>query len=142
MSNAQDVALLDSPAIPDIPTIVQRYLDGATLIELAHENSKHHRTIYRWLLTENGDNHEALVTEALANRIADADLQIELSHDKCSVARARELAKFARMDFERRRPKLYGAQTQVNSNMAIQVIIQRDTPQQIVVDVAKAEDVA
>jgi hypothetical protein len=66
----------------------------------------------------------------LVNRIADADEQMEHARDSFQVARAREMAKFARMDFERRRPKLYGPKQEITEDKTIRVIIAPAEPPQ------------
>lgn len=125
-----------TPALPDI---IQRYLNGESLQDLAREHHKHPRTLYRWMLTECGPEYEAIVTECLSNRIADADVMLMEGEDSCQIARARELAKFARMDFERRRPKLYGPKQEIEVDNKISVTIQRFTPPPVVVESGSAE---
>jgi hypothetical protein len=102
----------------DLPEVVQRYLQGASLRELAAEYQSNWWTLYRWLLTYDGEEYRELVTNALCARVANADLDLDTASDKCSIARAREKARFSRMDLERRRPREYGqapaAVSQVN----------------------------
>ena len=112
------------PEPVQLPDVVQRYLDGETIREIAREDRKSPRLIYKLMMSKVGDHFKDLVTEALINRIADADVELENAMDKVTVARARELAKLARMDFERRRPDLYGAQTGAGG-IAVQVNINR-----------------
>ena len=81
-----------------------------------------------------GDTHPDLVTTCLTNRIADADERLENASSSCTVARAREQARFARMDLERRRPRLYGAHVDVTSG---DKPIQGD-PQTIIIEAARA----
>lgn len=119
-------SLKTSSSPKPLPEIVQRYLAGESLTVLAKENSVNVRTIYRWLLTECGSEYEEVVTEALANRIADADIKLENASDSCQVARAREIAKFARMDFERRRPKLYGQKSEIQHDKTVNVYVHRE----------------
>jgi hypothetical protein len=52
----------------------------------------------------------------LVNRVADGDEKLEDAKDVLEIQRAREIVKFARMDFERRRPALYGVK-QLNVNV-------------------------
>lgn len=105
--------------IPDLPDVLKRYLDGASVTELAKDSRVARRTLYRHLLAALGEDgyHEA-VTHALVARIADADEELEAarrSGDPVRVSAAREACRFYRMDFERRRPSLYGVkQTNVN----------------------------
>ena len=129
---------LPAPALPDL---VQRYLNGESIQTLA-DNSQHcFRTIYQWLLRDCGADYEHVQTQALINRIADADYQLHIAANKVSVARAREQAKFARMDFERRRPKLYGPKQEVSVDEKITVIVQRHpTPQHIDVSISSSAE--
>lgn len=120
---------------PPLPDIIQRYLNGESIQELAKGNRTHTRTLYRWMLTECGPEYEQVITHCLTNRIADADELLDTAEDSCQIARAREIAKFARMDFERRRPKLYGPKQEINTDNRITVVVQRQTektPPQVV----------
>lgn len=124
-----------TPAIPPLPDIIQRYLNGESMLELSKEAKTHSRTLYRWMLTYCGPEYDEIITHCLANRIADADELLQSAEDRCQVARAREIAKFARMDFERRRPKLYGPKQEIQQDSTITVIVQRQmtpTPLQVV----------
>lgn len=114
--------MADLPA-PILPDLVQRYLNGESLQTLAAESHHCVRTLYHWLLAECGEQYDQVITQGLINRIADADLQLELARDNIQIARAREMAKFARMDFERRRPKLYGPKQEITEDKTIRVII-------------------
>ena len=91
-----------------MPEYVQRYLNGESVQVLAAEHAVAPRTIYRWMMSELGDGYQQAVTDVLVSRIADADVALDAAADACQIARAREQARFARMDFERRRPHLYG----------------------------------
>lgn len=117
---------LSPRALADIPAIVQRYQQGETLQALAAESQVHYRTLYRWMFTELGDAFPHVVTDTLVSRVADADLALETAADKCAIARAREQARFARMDLERRRPALYGEKREIKEDRTITVHIQRD----------------
>lgn len=111
-----DIALAESSleqSSPNIPEIVRRYASGESMQTLAQEHGVNRTTIYRWMLTEQGDKHVDTVTQVLVNRVAEADARLELAEDVCNIARAREMARFARMDLERRRPALYGIRQQI-----------------------------
>jgi hypothetical protein len=102
-----------------LPDVVSRYLAGESIATIAERHGTGRRRIYKWMLTELGEEkYRELVTEMLVSRVADADDDLEAartSGDPVRVAAAREVCRFARMDFERRRPSLYGAkQTNVN----------------------------
>lgn len=98
----------------DFDSLISRYLSGESVQTLAAEAGKHRATIYRWMLAGLGDkDYHDVVTECLVTRIADADQRLETASDGCDIARAREMARFARMDFERRRPALYGQKQEI-----------------------------
>ncbi len=107
----------------ELPDIITRYAAGESAQVLAAENEVDRRTIYRWMLAGTGDRqYSELVTFCLVQRVAEADEKLATASDPCDIARARETAKFARMDLERRRPKLYGSKPEQES-MSIQVVI-------------------
>lgn len=107
---------------PEVDELARRWIDGESLQVLAKEcgveaASTIHRRIKRWILAGHGDKAYAdLVTEALVNKIADADLRMEEASDPVEITKWREVGRFARMDFERRRPALYGSKP-VNLNV-------------------------
>lgn len=116
---------------PELPQLIQRYANGESVQELAQEINVHRATLYRWMLAGSGDaQYEQLVTHCLTRRVADADAQLETAQEACDIARAREIAKFARMDLERRRPHLYGQKQQVTID------------QRVTVDVAMSDELA
>lgn len=137
------MAELPVPQHPPIPSVVQQYLNGQSIQELAQQYQRCHRTIYHWLLKECGPDYDDTVTDALIARIADADLQLEEAQSPLQIARAREVAKFARMDFERRRPKLYGPKQEIQQDTTIRVVIEpanepvRNTKAVDIIDVPK-----
>ena len=97
----------------DLPDIVRRYAAGESVQIMAHDAGVSRRTIYNWMLAGTGDAQYAdLVTHALVRRVADADADLATAQEPVHIARARETAKFARMDLERRRPALYGQRGQ------------------------------
>ena len=114
------------PSSIPLPEIISRYQSGESLQVLAAESSVSVRTIYRWLLSELGEeSYRELVTECLVNRIADADVDLMNSKDSCQIARAREMARFARMDLERRRPQLYGPKQEITGSPGLTIIVNR-----------------
>lgn len=90
---------------------MERYATGKTSIrELSAETGLNRQTLYRYLLGGLGDaEHYELVTMCLVNRIREADEQLEAATDKVGVAKWAHIARFSRLDLERRRPGLYGA---------------------------------
>jgi hypothetical protein len=100
-----------------LPELIQRYLNGESVQVLAAESSVHRDTIYTWMLAGVGDKaYYDIVTRALVKRIADSDHLLATAKEPHEISRAREMCRFARMDFERRRPALYGAK-QFNVNV-------------------------
>lgn len=120
-----DSSELLPPASPSISSVVQRYLDGESIQVLAEECGRSPRTIYNWLLAECGPEYESLITQGLVAKIADADMELLNARDPVQIARAREIARFARMDFERRRPKLYGPKQEISGEMSWSITINR-----------------
>jgi|SRR4051812_11880536 transposase-like protein len=81
---------------------------------LAAELDVNRSTLYRWMFAGLGDGqYSELITGCLVRRIADADKALAEARDPLELARAREMASFARMDLERRRPNLYGQRSHV-----------------------------
>lgn len=127
---AQELALQVNPenapesARQALPDIVKRYAAGEPIPYLASELGVHRATLYRWMLAGTGDKqYGELVTHCLVQRVAEADEMLRSASNVCDIARAREIARYARMDLERRRPALYGAK-QDQSNAPIQVVVQ------------------
>lgn len=103
-------ATTELAAKPPLPEIVRRYLEGESIQVLAKECGKTRKTLYNWMLGALGDEHyRELVTQALVGRIAEADERMDLAKTTLAYSKAREMMRFSRMDFERRRPELYGA---------------------------------
>lgn len=91
--------------------ILTRYAEGDTLDRLATDHGVSRATVYNWLLGGGADlSHADLVTMALTARVERADRALEVARDALDIQRAREQARYARMDLERRRPAIYGQQ--------------------------------
>ena len=102
-----------------IRNAIADYANGATLQQIANKYGVSKEAIYGWLLGDlGGAEHAMLVTQALTARIADADQMLDSSDTPLNLARAREQARFRRMDLERRRPALYGQKVEVNQQVA------------------------
>ena len=105
------VSLLPVDSLPDI---VSRYAQGESLTTLAAEHHVNRSTVYRWILGGLGDQqHHDLITACLINRVCEADQALDTATDAIAISRAREQARFYRMDLERRRPGLYGSRVDV-----------------------------
>ncbi len=126
---------------PPLPDIIQRYVNGESVRTLAEECAVSRQTIYNWIFSGVGDEHyEHTVSAVMIRRIADADQELETAACMFDLARAREKMKFTRMDFERRRPKLYGIKQDLNIDNQITVIVQRSTPQPVVIEASVKGD--
>lgn len=97
-----------------LPAILDAYLGtdakpGKNMKQVSKDMAIPTRTLYRYMLGGLGDEkYQEKVTECLVARIADADDELEAAKDAIEVQKWREIARFRRMDFERRRPALYG----------------------------------
>lgn len=112
--------------------IATRYAAGESMQALAAEHRVHRSSLYRWLLAAQGDKDYAdLVTHCLVQRVAEGDEMLEKAVESSDIARAREIAKFARMDLERRRPQLYGAKQETLAiNIAVQIVAFSQHPEE------------
>lgn len=70
-------------------------------------------------MKDQATQYRDLVTDALITRIAEADDDLDNALTPIDIARARERAKFSRMDFERRRPELYGPKQETKAHVDI-----------------------
>ncbi len=113
----------------DLPEIIQRYRNGESMLSIAKDSAVKSRQLYNWILNELGPDYDKIQTECLINRIADADQMLEESRDALQVTRAREIARYARMDFERRRPHLYGPKQEIKQDTSVTVIVQTVSPE-------------
>jgi hypothetical protein len=136
MAEGQQLTQVESAPLPEI---IQRYVAGESIQTIAEDHRVSRRTIYRWMLGAVGDKaYYDMVTQCLVARVSDADHELETAVDPCHIARARETARYARMDLERRRPALYGQKQQVDVQGSISVTIARgsvlEAPQHEVTD--------
>jgi transposase-like protein len=143
MSNAQ-LATHDKHEIA--AQVIQEYIAGRSVQDIAAQHGVDRGIIYDWMLADLGpEQYQQLITRALVARVRRADEQLETAEQPHHIARARETAKFARMDLERRRPQLYGQRQQIEINMgdlgqriaeAMQrtALVAESTPQDVVVE--------
>ena len=120
--------MADSLPLPPIPEIIHRYVNGEPVATLAADSRVSRRLIYKWIHTVGDQQAYDLVTEALICRLADADESLSQASDSVQIARAREEAKFARFDLERRRAKTWGPKQELEIDNKITVVINRLGP--------------
>ena len=106
------------PILPNDPETIRKslqdYADGATLEQLGQRYGVTRQAVYGWLLGElGGTEHANLVTMALTARIAKADEYLETGDNALDVTRGERMARFSRMDYERRRAALYGQKQEI-----------------------------
>ena len=106
------------PVAYEMQPYIERYLCGESLRVLAREIGISHeqvrRRMIKWSLTGKADKSYAeLVTEMLVDRIAEADLQLEKALSMSDITRADKRCRYSRMDYERRRPHLYGQRAEI-----------------------------
>jgi transcriptional regulator with XRE-family HTH domain len=108
--------------LPSIPPEERHRLIGEALEVHAHGNSLRaiaeqigvtHGTVRRWLLSEVPQKYRKAQEAGLIARIVDVDEELEEAATPLSIARAREAARFARWDAERRLPHLFGPKQEV-----------------------------
>jgi hypothetical protein len=109
----------------DAKTTLARIKKGEGLRSIGKSLGLSHIGVRKWLLREVGPEYHEMQTDGLLTRVVEADKMLMDARDPVSIARAREIARFARMDLERRRPALYGAKTQVSGDLSITVQIAR-----------------
>lgn len=125
---------------PSLPAVVERYRAGESVQEIAKDCKVAARTIYRWMLSGLGDKeYYSLVTEALVDRIADADMALENAKNIVDVAKAKSAMRFSRMDLERRRPFLYGVKTEGPDNKVI-VVVNRHGQKSVEIESERARE--
>lgn len=98
----------------DPAAILERIQRGESLRQVADFLGVSHVAVRAWLLRCDEEAYADVVTAALTARVAESDAGLEAADDPVTIARAREQARFARMDLERRRPALYGQRQQVD----------------------------
>ena len=112
----------------DIEPFLQQLYAGKSLRDIATQLGVSRQAIHAWMLREAGEKYQEAITAALVARVAEADEKLDTAADAVDIARAREQARFARMDLERRRPHLYGQRpttaVQVNGGegMSVQIV--------------------
>ena len=109
----------------DAKKTLQRIKKGEGLRSIGKSLGLSHVGVRKWLLKEVGPEYHEMQTDGLLTRVVEADKLLESAADAVTIARAREIARFARMDLERRRPGLYGAKTQVSVTVGLSDELQK-----------------
>lgn len=135
--------MADTPA-PNLPDLIQRYLNGESTAQLARESHVARATIYNWIHRQDADPN--LVNQVLITRFAECEEKLETAKDALELARARELNNNAKWQLERR-SRMFAAKQEVTEDRTIRVIIEpspgqlrRQNPQVLDSNVAKITD--
>lgn len=96
-----------------VQSVVSSYQLGESPQDIAARHGISTRSVYHLMMAGAGPEYDGMITSMLVSRIAEADEMLRDAADPVQIARAREMARYARMDYERRRPALYGQRTQV-----------------------------
>ena len=88
---------------------------GATLKSIAATIGITIEGLRLWLLDEGPEQYAAVQRKGLIARIVHADQELSTAADPLELARARETARFARWDAERRLPKLFGPKSEITT---------------------------
>ena len=135
-----ETALESSPLAIALPEIVQRYLNGESLMQLSAECAMSAEglriAIRRWAYSYSGDNqaYNEIVEQVLVNRLIDREDQLDIAADSVGIARAREALNQARWIASRRLPKKFGEKFESSHDSRITVIVQRERPQPVTID--------
>ena len=117
----------------------QRYAEGETLQAIASDLQCSDTAVRSFLLDEVGPEYLTIQTQGLLAKVSNADSDIDaavVARDALMLAGAREKARFARMDLERRRPHLYGPKQEITQTITPVLHIHVDAdPQQLGRDV-------
>jgi len=117
---------------PPLPEIVQQYLNGKTIAELAKEHKRCRATLYNWIHSEAADRqYPDLVKAAIVTRYADCEDSVESASTMLDYVRARELLASAKFQLERRL-KMFAMKQESTTDTTIRVLIapvpSRDKP--------------
>lgn len=105
-----------------------RIAHGEFLDDIAADIGVSKQTLSLWLLDDLPEQYKLAQRRGLIRRIADADQRLEEAEDPLDLAKAREMAKFARWDAERRLPALFGMKQEISHThtMVVEERLQAD----------------
>jgi len=133
--------MADSLPLPDLPDIVQRYLNGESMQTIGRDYRRTRHTIANWLHNATTDaQYPDLIRQGILQQLIDAEIQMEEASDSLSIARARELLRHRQWLCERRL-KMFSPKHELEVDNKITVVINRLGPQQVVVGQGQGETV-
>jgi hypothetical protein len=101
-----------------IQDAAKRISNGEFLHDIAKDIGVTKQALSLWLLNECASEYKQAQRTGLISRIVDADSRIEMADNALDLARAREMARFARWDAERRLPSLFGPKQEITHSVA------------------------
>src|SRR3990167_1006965 len=104
-----------------VATASERIANGERLADIAQDAGITVQAVSLWLLDEQPEQYRLAQRRGLIRRIVDADHALDSAADPLDLARARERARFARWDAERRLPALFGQKQQVDVSVKVSV---------------------
>jgi hypothetical protein len=107
-----------SPIKPERHAIIaqalEQLVEGKSVREIAEAVQMPRSTLQSWLLGEVPEQYRAIQQQGLISRIVEADEEIDGAPSHLALARAREKARFARWDAERRLKHLFGPSQEIS----------------------------
>lgn len=97
---------------------------GKSLREIAIDLGCSYEGLRLWMLQEQPDAYKQAIQVGLIARIVYSDKELDDAKSPLDVARARESARFARWDAERRLPHLFGPKQEVTHTLKPEFIVQ------------------
>ena len=135
----------------DPKPLLEMIYSGKSLQDIASSIGVSKQAIHAWMLRESSEKYHEAITAALVARVAEADERLAAATDAVDVARAREQARFFRMDLERRRPALYGQRQQITHEVGADLgemlrnanrrVLQKPSADGDIIDVTSTADV-
>ena len=116
---------------------------GETLADIAKDIGVTKQALSLWLLDDIPDQYKAAQRRGLIGKIVECDRALEEAATPLDLARAREQARFARWDAERRLSGLFGQKQEVTHNLpagpvltinlnAAPQLVQSNTPSNVI----------
>lgn len=116
------VALLPADQhLKAVTTAAQRIANGERLEDIANDLGVTKQAVSLWLLNEVPEQYKHAQRIGLIRKIVDADERLESANDPLDLARAREAARFARWDAERRLPSLFAQRQMIDVKVEVSV---------------------
>ena len=104
-------------------TVLDRYINGEQVANIAPEYGVSDVTIYALLLREHQDAWKDIQTARALARLEKAQDDLETANDALSLARARERVRSAQWELERLMRRIYGQNQEVSGQAPISISI-------------------